>query len=389
MENKKRHILFLCSWYPNPDEKSNGIFIKRHAQALSLEHHVTVIFAKSISHINEPVFIKNEEENLEEYLYFYPKLKHDLPLISAAQKFQNLKSAYKKLLAELPADRIVDIIHVNTIFPAAIPALMALKKYPSAKLFITEHWSGYYPEDGNYKGAIITRYTKQLVAKAKAVFVISKNLKQAMLTHGLNSHYHLIHNTVDVKVFKPQPSKTENIGKLQILHVSSLVEREKNISGIIAVAGELQLRNVHFHITIVGKNEGETAAYQKLISQYNLKEKMTFVGFKSPEEVADHMNRADVFLLFSHYEGEPVVVLEALACGLPVISTPVGEVPNMIPSGMGIVLDSGSVTSCTEALQNYRRADFNTKEEMKNYISENYSPKAICHGITELYNLYC
>jgi glycosyltransferase involved in cell wall biosynthesis len=388
LENKKRHILFLCSWYPNPDEKSNGIFIKRHAQALSLKHHVTVVFAKSASSIQEPILIKNEEENLEEYLYFYPKLNHNVPIISSAQKFRDLKQAYKQLLARLPADRTFDIIHVNTIFPAAIPAFLALKKYPSAKLFITEHWSGYYPEDGNYKGTIVTRFTKQLVAKAEAVLVISEKLKQAMLAHGLKNNYQLIHNTVDVTLFKPQTIKSTPTGILHILHVSSLVEREKNISGIIAVAAELQKNKLAFHLTIAGENNTEIGTHQKLVSQHNLEEKITFTGFKTPIEVAELMNRTDVFLLFSHYEGEPVVVLEALACGLPVISTTVGEIPNMIQTGMGLVLETASVSSCSEALQKYRREDFKSKEDMNRYISAHYSPEAVCKKITELYTLY-
>jgi glycosyltransferase involved in cell wall biosynthesis len=388
LENKKRHILFLCSWYPNPDEKSNGIFIKRHAQALSLQYHVTVLFAKSVNNSKEPLLIKKENENLEEHLYFYPKLSHKFPLISAAQKFRKLKQAYKHLLAGLPDDRRFDIIHVNTIFPAAIPALMALKAYPSAKLFITEHWSGYYPEDGNYRGTVLTHFTKQLVAKAKAVLVISEKLKQAMLGHGLKSNYELIHNTVDVSLFKPQRIQATSTGILQILHVSSLVEREKNISGIMAVAAELQKNNVAFHLSITGENANEINSHRKLLSQYNLDDKVTFAGFKTPTEVAELMNLADVFLLFSHYEGEPVVVLEALACGLPVISTNVGEIQNMIKPGMGIILETASVNLCAEALRTYRRTDFKPVEELNHHISTHYSPEAVSLRISELYNVY-
>ena len=49
MPQKPLNILFLCSWYPNPDAPSNGIFIRRHAEALALKHKVTVLFVKSIS----------------------------------------------------------------------------------------------------------------------------------------------------------------------------------------------------------------------------------------------------------------------------------------------------------------------------------------------------
>lgn len=386
LENTRRHILFLCSWYPNPDEKSNGIFIRRHAQALSLRHHVTVVFAKSVTHVREPVLIKNEEENFEEYLYFYPKLGHGLPVISQAQKFLKLKRAYKKLIDDLP-ERNFDTIHVNTIFPAAIPALYALKKYPASNLFITEHWSGYYPEDGNYSGNIVIRYTKQLVAKARAIFVISEKLEQAMKAHNLKASYHLIHNVVDTKLFKPERPEAEQGKTLQILHVSSLTEREKNISGIIAVAAGLKQRKTPFHLTLIGENPMESEAHKKSVAEHNLNSYVTFTGHQSPEEIVSYMNRSDVFLLLSHFEGAPVVVTEALACGLPVISTDVGQVKAMIPEGMGIVLKSRDISACVETLTDYNRSAFSTKAIMHRSITSTCSPEAVCKEISAFYNL--
>lgn len=387
MENPKRHILFLCSWYPNPDEKSNGIFIRRHAQALSLRHHVTVVFAKSVTHVKEPVLIKNEEEHFEEYLYFYPKLGQGLPVISQARKFLKLKRSYQQLIDNLPG-KAFDTIHVNTIFPAAIPALYALKKYPAAKLFITEHWSGYYPEDGNYRGTVLSRYTRQLVAKARAIFVIAEKLELAMKAHNLKGPYHLIHNVVDTDIFKPDGSKTEQEKTLQILHVSSLTEREKNISGIIAVAAGLKKKKIPFHLMFVGENPTESDAHKKSVIEHNLDSYITFTGHQSPEEIAYHMNRSDVFLLFSHFEGAPVVITEALACGLPVISTNVGQVKTMIPEGMGIVLKNDNVGECAEILSNYLRTDFSSKEGMHRYISGICSPEAVCKEISAYYNLH-
>lgn len=387
LENTRRHILFLCSWYPNPDEKSNGIFIRRHAQALSLRHHVTVVFAKSVTHVKKPVLMKNEEENFEEYLYFYPKLGHGLPLISQAQKFLKLKRAYRKLIDNLPG-KTFDTIHVNTIFPAAIPALYALKKYPAAKLFITEHWSGYYPEDGNYSGNIVTRYTKQLVAKARAIFVISEKLEQAMKTHGLKGSYHLIHNVVETDLFKPEGTEAEQGKILQILHVSSLTEREKNISGIIAIAAALKQRTFPFHLTLVGENPTESDTHKKSVAEHNLSSCVTFTGHQSPEEIAGYMNRSDVFLLLSHFEGAPVVITEALACGLPVISTDVGQIKNMIPEGMGMVLKSKDINDYAETLTNYRRSAFSAKAVMHRSIAAIYSPEAVCKEISACYNLH-
>ncbi len=124
------------------------------------------------------------------------------------------------------------------------------------------------------------------------------------------------------------------------------------------------------------------------MTEHNLDSYITFTGHQSPEEIAHLMNRSDVFLLFSHFEGAPVVITEALACGLPVISTGVGQVKAMIPEGMGLILKNNDASTCAEILSNYHRSNFNSKESMYRYISGICSPEAVSKEISAFYNLY-
>ena len=382
MEEKPLHILFLCSWYPNPESNTNGIFIKRHAQALALKHYVTVLFVKSI-HSKQIASIKAEEGNLKEILVYYPKTKIQIPIISNIIKFLKFKSLYKKQIDLLNQE--FDIIHVNTIFPAAIPALYAIKKFPKAKLFITEHWSGYYPEDANYKGFLIERYTKKIVEKAKGIFVISEKLKIAMQNHKLINHYELINNAVDTSIFKPIKSNNRISDTLQILHVSSLVDKEKNITGIIKIAEQLKKNNIPFNLTIIGDNLDELNNHKKNAYKNLTTSEIVFVGYKTPAEIADFMNQSDVFLLFSHYEGMPVVLIEAMACGLPVITTNVGQVNEMVKPEMGIILNSNDINECVEKLCKFKRTTFLNGELMKLEIEKKYGYESIGNTLTKLY----
>ena len=382
MEQKRLHILFLCSWYPNPESNTNGIFIKRHAEALALKHHVTVLFVKSIN-IDTEQYIETNNGNLKEILFFYPKTKVKIPVIGSFLKFLKFKFNYKKQLDLLKSD--FDIIHLNTIFPAAIPTIYAFNKFPNAKLFITEHWSGYYPEDGNYKGFLIKHFTQKIVKKANKIFVISDKLKKAMQSHQLINQYELINNVVDTSVFKPLPFQNETPDVLHILHVSSLVDREKNITGIVKIAELLKEKNVQFNLTIVGDNADEINKHKELAYKNLSKSEINFVGYKTPAEISNYMNQSDVFLLFSKFEGMPVVLLESMACGLPVITTNVGQVNKIVKAEMGIVLNSADINECVEKLCKFKRSTFLNADLMHQEIENEFGYESICNALTKLY----
>lgn len=383
MADPELNILFLCSWYPHPGNPTNGIFIRRHAQALSGAHRVTVLYIRSGADVGAETIVDLEEGNLKERMIYLPKQKSHIPFLSKFLKYTYYKSASRKYLDNLNGGPF-DIIHVNVIFPAVITAQYALNKYPKAALFITEHWSGYYSEDGNYRGGMLKYYTKQLVHKAKAVFVVSHKMREAMEQHGLKNQYKLIHNVVDTSIFKPPVHKSEN-GNLSLLHVSSLVNREKNITGILNIIARVKQDVPDVMLTVLGENDMEVKDYEKLVTKLDLKNNVKFEGYKTPPEVARFMQQADLFLLFSHFESMPVVLLEAVACGLPVITTPVGEVKTMIGEGMGVILNGFTEAECAQKIVRFSENKLASASDMHAHIQQQYSPEAVCKELTTYY----
>lgn len=381
MSQNKQTILFLASWYPTPQNKNHGIFIRNHALALSKHIQVIVVYAYSTSLTEDFRIAKSKQGNFEEWLLEYPK--STMPVFSFFIKFFRFKKAYKLLLQELIKEKVnVKAIQLNVIFPAAL-ALSIFKDHFKVPYTIVEHWSGYLPEDNNYKSGIVKNATKKAIHAAKKIFYVSEKQKLAMLSHGLEGNYELLYNVVDTNLFKENTNAKRQ--KPLLLHVSSLVEREKNIRGTLHVIQKLQKAAYDFDVLIVGGN-AESVSYYKNEAN-NLKLKNTnFVGEKTPAEVATYMQQAHALLLFSNYEGMPVVVLEALASGLPVFVSKVGQLPNLITADLGILVDVKNEDGLEKQIALFLegKLKFNS-QKMIEFISKNASYEVVGKKLADFY----
>ena len=229
-----------------------------------------------------------------------------------------------------------DLCHVYILTRAGIFAL-ALQVLYRIPYVITEQWSRYLPGNNSYHGISRKFFTKLVVAQARSVSIVSKELEKAMKSFGLkNKHYALINNVVDDFFFKEQPKKY--YPKKQILHVSCFDESAKNVFGILRTVKRLsQMRN-DFLLTLVGEGKDFTRAKEYAASLNLTTDVVQFVGEKTPEEVSTYFHQCDFFILFSNYENAPIVISESLACGKPVVTSNVGFVPDVITKENGIIV---------------------------------------------------
>jgi glycosyltransferase involved in cell wall biosynthesis len=111
-----------------------------------------------------------------------------------------------------------------------------------------------------------------------------------------------------------------------------------------------------------------------------------FKGRVEGEELAEAYRMADAFILTSRFENQPVVLLEALACGLPVISTNVGGISEVIHEGNGILIVPDDEQVITEALeQMVAKFDTFNREAIRNEAVERYSFEAVSKAYSEVY----
>lgn len=386
MPERQLHILFIASWYPHRNAPALGNFIQRHAQAASLFNKISVVYAITDQQLAENKFEISEQhsENLSEYIIYYGKIKSKFPFLSQLKK----RNAYQKAV-RLGIEKAkskngnFDLLHVHVIWPAAIAVLPLLNEL-HVPLLISEHWSGYLPEDGNYKGFLLKKYSKQLADKAKHVTVVSQKMENAMRAHGLGKTFSQLPNAVDERVFSYV--KRFKFGpETRLLHVSMLVDREKNISGLLRVMKRLE-NNKAIQLEIIGDGP-ERAQHEKLTKELGLLNKTVFFeGFKRPNEIAGAMRNIDALVMFSHFEGMPVTIIEAQFSGAPVIATRVGNIPEMVNEQQGILVNEGDEAALEKViLEIAADKERFSSEDIANAALQKYSMKTVGEKLDVLY----
>jgi glycosyltransferase involved in cell wall biosynthesis len=367
---KKLHVLFLASWYPSRILKSNGDFIQRHAEAVALQHKVSVIHVKSDDNLDCKIEIDDKNINGIRTIIAYVKNDKN-PLI----KWYRFIKAYQLLLKMVMP---FDIIHVNKFYPGGFFAYR-LKKKKNIPYIITEHHTLYHKPYNERIGFIEKLISKIIVKNANYVCPVSDNLGEAMQAFGLEGNYFSVPNVVDTKRFIPK-SKGNKI--FNLLHISSMAQ-VKNINGLLNSIKNLENKIPNFHFYIIGGNAED---YQPKAKELGVNlEQVTFINQVPHNEVVNCFQKADAFVLFSDVENLPCVILESFSCGTPVISTDVGGISEYFPDEYGLLIQPRNEEELVNAIVKVYHSEQPDTQKMHNYVVNTFSNEHICEVFTDLY----
>jgi glycosyltransferase involved in cell wall biosynthesis len=378
-------VLHLCSWYPTPFRPEHGIFHQSHIRSASIYSKQVMVYVAFNDTVKDKKKHNYSDNNFHEYITILPKRKGFF--LKSINFFIWLK-AYKDLIAEVKKNHPdIRMVHLHVVFPVGIIYLIfnEIKKLP---LIISEHWSGYYPEDGNYKGWFRIWITRQLFRKCKKVLVCSDKLGNRLMELKLAKKYTFMENVLPDYFIKDRIHSKKNNLLFHFLHVSSLTDREKNISGMLNVFLKLKWKNrFDFMLTIIGGSDEVVEHYRNWVSSHGLENNIVFTGSILNHALPSYYEKADAFVLFSHFESQPVVVLEAWSMGVPVLCTPVGQLPEWMKPEFGACAQSGKEEDLLNLLINapdiIKNSDAN---EMRRFIKENFSAAVVGKKLNKIYN---
>ena len=382
MDKERKHIVFLARWYPHRYDPMLGLFVQRHAEAAAIYNDISVVYVHPCTDVPWRVSQKYEIVNETKYTdaihrvseirVYYRKSK------SKILSFLRFLKANRLALKRLPKP---DIIHVHVLTRLGVIALWH-KIVHGTPYIITEHWSRYLPGN-DFSGCLRKKLTRLVVKHASAVTTVTDILAKAMQSHGLkNDNYVIVPNVVDTDMFKPMPHHNE---VPKIVHISCFENKSKNITGLIDALQILEDNGIAFQCVLIG--DGIDFA---MIKDYSKKlrhqENIRFTGVLEGQDLIGELASGDFMVLSSDYETQGVVLLEAFACGLPVVATNVGGIPEIVNATNGILVpphDAAQLATAIQTmLQNYQTYNSAT---LRDPIIKKFSNEPVGKLLNSLY----
>jgi glycosyltransferase involved in cell wall biosynthesis len=235
---------------------------------------------------------------------------------------------------------------------------------------------------------------KQVLKSADRIIAVSNATKRYVHSIGADpARTNVIHNGVDTNRFKPDNEKRDAIRKkLEIpddatvaLTVRRLVY--KNGIGTLMESAKTAIKNAPRLIFLIVGTGPDAEKIRTDTEQSGMQRNFRLTGFVSDQDLPAHYNAADFFVLPSNSgEGLPLVALEAMACGLPVIATRVGGTPEIMPQGFGKLVPPDEPSSMAEAILEYSRKQLSTlRKGVRTMVEKEFSWEKNVERLAEKY----
>jgi glycosyltransferase involved in cell wall biosynthesis len=390
ISNKKgdylMHILIIPSWYPNTYSQMNGIFFKEQAEAIAKTDNKVGVIALTQVTIQDIIrerkfkcisknFTKN---NVRVHLKEYPVL----PKLSRKSSLCHRRrvAIFKKMFVEYIAkEGLPNIVHLHSFFYGDL-ALWIKTNY-HIPYIVTEHSTAFSRNLLSKKELL---YAKKVYTNASECLAVSE-MFASLLKHKTTIDFNYLPNIVNLSFFNQGIcSKIRENGIFQFINIARL-QNKKNHVMLIKSFKKVFATKEHIKLLIVGDGP-EYRSLSKLIEEEGLSSQVQLHGFAKREEVRTLLQQSNAFVLSSINETFGVVLIEALSCGIPVISTKCGGPESIIVNDkIGLLSEVDEDFLANTMLRLYDNISEYDSEYLREYTKNNFSEEVV---IRKLLNFY-
>jgi glycosyltransferase involved in cell wall biosynthesis len=317
--------IWLASWYPNKILRFNGDFIKRHAAAVSLyeDVHVITVQRDEKGEVTKKTLVEEfVNGRLKETIVYYYCPKHRFSFYDKWRNERRYQRAYIKAIYDvIKKEGKPHLVHVHVGMKAGLFALWIRRNF-GVPYIISEHWSGFLEESGKKFRDLpfyLQNSWKKIMKHTAGISAVSKHLLDGIKRYFPDKPGIVIPNVVDTSIFSPVKDAAL---PQRFIHVSGLDDLKNPVDIVTAFSKVLRVYPDAV-LDIVGMRYSPFTP--GMLHHLGITDKNILFSTEIPQpELAKRINKATGLILYSSYETFGCVVIEANACGVPVI---VSDIP--------------------------------------------------------------
>jgi teichuronic acid biosynthesis glycosyltransferase TuaC len=351
------HILSVSIPYPRSGQHLGGLFVQRRLDALArrCDSDVSVVSPQPWFPWLRPALPAARGSSFD-----------DSPPVSRPRMFylpgvfKGLDSRWLRACVMSELQRIrdrkgpVEVIDAQFEYPEGVGAALAARAV-GLPVFITLR-------------GLLTKYLKtpqrrtqclRALHDATGVISVSHSLKRTAVAHGIDgSKVRVIPNAIDSATFHPGPRDEARAqlgvtGDAPLVVTVGHVQPVKGQHDLIPALARVKARRGAVRLVVIGNDRYDapyTRQVRRLVDGSGLGDDVRFVGEQVPAQVARWLRAADLFALPSYHEGCCNALLEALACGTPVVATRVGDNAEYVDESRGRLVPVGDIETLAAAI---------------------------------------
>lgn len=315
-----------------PTYGGSGVVATELGKALALKghsiHFISYALPFRLNHFIENIVFHEVE------MSSYPVFEFPLYSLALASKMVEV-AKYEKL----------DLLHVHYAIPHATSAYLAkqmLRDVSDLKIITTLHGTDITLAGLEPSFLPLVKFS---IEESDGVTAVSRFLKEKTLTnYNIEKDIRVIHNFIDTSIYKPTETcickkKIAPRGEKLLVHTSNF-RQVKRVSDTIRILEKVK-KEVPCKLLLIGDGPDRSEC-ERLSRELGLYDDVKFLG--KQEGLVDILTSADIFLMPSQSESFGLSALEAMACGLPVVSTSVGGLPELVSHNeSGYIAEIGDI----------------------------------------------
>ena len=348
MSAQSKNVLIITNLYPVPWGPNRASFNKQQFDLLGKSNDVKIVLLLPWTEWFKNRLACKSNDSLQYCPYFYiPKIGRRLvPFFQAFSLFFMLPWMKKQK---------PDVLYTSWGFPDAVASSM-INKWLNLPLFVKVHGT-----DVNENTLFPSRrkLIKKWLSKADTIFCASQALADSLENTGIAKEQLLVnYNGVNREIFYPSDQLSN---EKRIIFVGSLIPT-KGVNELVSAFESVQANNPDVILDIIGEGPLKESIQQRAQSHHL---NINLHGSIPLNIVAEKVRTSALLVLPSYREGVPNVLLEAFACGIPVVATTVGGIPEVVTEDVGLLVESKNTIQLEKAITEALTTDWEQSKILK------------------------